>query len=357
MTTPSPPPSWWLPACRRRFGLSQVRPPDEPKPAPAWCLAEWERYVLWMAWIDNGKKPPRPPTFWAKVPDWAWTLNGEYRKAHPKPHPPPPPGQVAEKHSRWTLDQVGGFGFRLSWGLANSQWTVQEVVDLVCRMKEPHTGKPVRALSLERHPEEAKNDPFHLPLKAACHAATTWAGTKLQYRLWERCDQGNTWEGIQDSMDRFQPDVYEADIEDFPMDATLPIKFAAKYPDQPRMTLNAGFPGPELTESQIHPWYLPVADGGGDFACGTQAYSHSAWQGGVPPVPGRAGQMDRDAYWRGVPLCAIGGGLHSYPMIGLNQEGDGDLASQLGAVEMFAPHYGIEWLESCNGADLKLLGV
>jgi hypothetical protein len=44
-------------------------------------------------------------------------------------------------------------------------------------------------------------------------------------------------------------------------------------------------------------------------------------------------------------------------MIGVNQEGDGNLASQLGAVKPWAPHYGIEWFESLNADDLRLLGV
>lgn len=65
-----------------------------------WWLDEWDRYLLWEAYIDSGKKGPRPVGLWvnsagkAVSPGWAGNtleLVHKYRKEHPKPPPPLPP--------------------------------------------------------------------------------------------------------------------------------------------------------------------------------------------------------------------------------------------------------------------------
>jgi hypothetical protein len=65
-----------------------------------WVLDEWDRYLLWEAWLDSGRKGARPVGLWlgpsgkSVSPPWAgrtWKLVKSYRKAPPKPVPPIPP--------------------------------------------------------------------------------------------------------------------------------------------------------------------------------------------------------------------------------------------------------------------------
>jgi hypothetical protein len=65
-----------------------------------WVLDEWDRYLLWEAWIDSGRKGSRPYGLWRNPagkpisPAWAGrTLKivHKYRKAPPKPPTPAPP--------------------------------------------------------------------------------------------------------------------------------------------------------------------------------------------------------------------------------------------------------------------------
>lgn len=105
---PSPLPDWWLPLCRFRFGLVAERP-KAPKPAPKWCLQEWDRFARWHGWKDAGGKQPRPEGLWKRTPQWAWQLRRELLAARVKPPPPPPPGPP----SSWTLPGPWAF---TAWG-------------------------------------------------------------------------------------------------------------------------------------------------------------------------------------------------------------------------------------------------
>ena len=92
MTRPRVLPPWWMAACRRRFGLSPTRPPGMPKPAPKWCLEEWDKFLVWSGWRDSGAHPPRPKNTWPydDVPQWAWDLRVELVKHREHGKPPVP---------------------------------------------------------------------------------------------------------------------------------------------------------------------------------------------------------------------------------------------------------------------------
>jgi hypothetical protein len=100
MTVPTPLPDWWLPACRKHYGLAKTRPPEMPKPAPAWCITEWGTFDSWNAWRDKQPGYKRPAGLWLRVPDWAWVIRAELLRAHQTPPPPPPPPVPAPS---WTL--------------------------------------------------------------------------------------------------------------------------------------------------------------------------------------------------------------------------------------------------------------
>lgn len=65
-----------------------------------WMLDEWDRYLLWEAWIDHGRPGARPIGLWLNAagkpvsPGWAGTtlkLVHKYRDGPPPPPPPTPP--------------------------------------------------------------------------------------------------------------------------------------------------------------------------------------------------------------------------------------------------------------------------
>ena len=114
--TPAKLPAWFEPYTRWRFvGLprefpgSLVKYPRPPFPHRitlkeyGWVLDEWDRFALWSAWLDSGRKGPRPAGLWlGKVgqpvsPGWAVRTRRlilRYRGGLPTPPPPfpsPPP--------------------------------------------------------------------------------------------------------------------------------------------------------------------------------------------------------------------------------------------------------------------------
>jgi hypothetical protein len=60
------------------------------RPKYAAELGELDRFAAWLVWYEAGRKGKRPK-FDLPVPRWAWLIENEYRKAHPKPKPPHPP--------------------------------------------------------------------------------------------------------------------------------------------------------------------------------------------------------------------------------------------------------------------------
>jgi hypothetical protein len=344
---------WWLDACRLRVGLIKRPQPQVPHMTPPKYkaeLTELDKLAAWIGWVAIGKKPPRPPFIWKKVPQYAWVIWGEYQVAHPKPQPDPKPPPADRPYSRWTLEQIGGFGFRLAWvfrdGARTGGYTPTSLVERVKNAKEPHTGKRIRYLSIEGapqcNPNPETNEPYFEEFITACHAAG------IQARLWERTDDVD-WAHVEYMMDTYPGfDVYEADLEDFPVkDPTIPKKFAAKYPGKPRSTLYAG-----MVDASFYTDWINA-----DFAAGTQSYSHETWPDGHPVPPGIAGAMNQDCWWRGCWLIKGLNGLCSIPMIGVNQEGDGGVERQLPCVKDFDGNWGIEWFESCEDVDLKVFGI
>jgi hypothetical protein len=95
--------------------VARRRPPPRRVEAPAGCgrahltkpeytdeLHELDRFSAWLAWFEGQKHHPRP-FVWARVPDYAWTIEKEYSKAHPKPPPTPPPPPPPKPPPSWTL--------------------------------------------------------------------------------------------------------------------------------------------------------------------------------------------------------------------------------------------------------------
>jgi hypothetical protein len=109
--TPKKLPPWFVPYTRWRFvGLPypQARRkfprPRYPKNITVkefgWVLDEWDRFSLWMAWLDSGRKGARPVGLWLSPagkpvsPKWAGDtrkLVDAYRKGPAKPPAPAPP--------------------------------------------------------------------------------------------------------------------------------------------------------------------------------------------------------------------------------------------------------------------------
>jgi hypothetical protein len=109
--TPAKLPPWFEPYTRwrmigLRFAGAKRMFPRPPKPRHitvseyGWVLDEWDRYLLWEAWLDSGRKGARPVGLWLSPtakpvsPGWAgrtWRLVKQYRKAPPKPPAPVPP--------------------------------------------------------------------------------------------------------------------------------------------------------------------------------------------------------------------------------------------------------------------------
>lgn len=111
--TPTKLPPWFEPYTRwrmvgLRFPGAQRTFPRPPFPKhitvteSGWVLDEWDRYLLWEAWIDSGRKGIRPVGLWlsptgrAVSPGWAGRtlkLVHQYRDGNPvlPPAPVPPP--------------------------------------------------------------------------------------------------------------------------------------------------------------------------------------------------------------------------------------------------------------------------
>lgn len=325
-----------------------------------WAQDEWKTFKAWNAWRSGGRPSPRPTFLWLtqtgsnkrKVPAWAWQLRSEYLHANPSQPAP----SHDRPYSRWTLDQIGGFGLRIAWmftqGGRFGRTTPREFIELIKNAKDPITGAPLRFVSIEGYPAsndgELSNEPFMDDLIYYGHKAGK------QVRLWERTDLISGFDHIVGMLERHPGfDVYEADLEDMERaDASIAAKFAT-HPltkDMPRTTLYAGM-------GDAH-YYWPWIEA--EFAAGTQAYAHeNGFEGkpGHPVPPGITESMDRDCWWRGCYLIRGLDGKCSIPMIAVNQEGDGGLAHQLSTLEPFAGHGGIEWAETMSREDWALLGV
>lgn len=109
--TPTILPLWFVPYTQWRMLRARQIPvppgkflrPKQPKNITVkdygWVLDEWDRYLLWEAWIDSGRKGPRPIGLWVNAagkaisPGWAGDtlkLVHHYRPQNPPPPPPPP---------------------------------------------------------------------------------------------------------------------------------------------------------------------------------------------------------------------------------------------------------------------------
>jgi hypothetical protein len=110
-STPAKLPKWFEPYTRWRMvglrfaGARRTFPrPPFPKHITVtelgWVLDEWDRYLMWEAWIDSGRRGARPAGLWLSPtgrpisPGWAGRtlrLVHQYRKAPPPPPAPVPP--------------------------------------------------------------------------------------------------------------------------------------------------------------------------------------------------------------------------------------------------------------------------
>ena len=94
---------WRMVGLRYRAARTTFKRPPYPKHITVkefgWVLDEWDRYLLWEAWLDSGRKGARPVGLWlnsagkAISPPWAGRtlkLVKSYRKAPPAPPPPLP---------------------------------------------------------------------------------------------------------------------------------------------------------------------------------------------------------------------------------------------------------------------------
>lgn len=296
-------------------------------------IAEWEKFDEWAAWVDSGRKTPRPMVWLAVPPDhWpnhpevkldAWTL-GRLKLAHdrkpPVQHDKPGPPPAAR--SPWLNPPWLKTGSYITWGFVTGEFTPEQIA----RKAYDH-GYGWQ--SLEGFPAVQgglDNESYHDRLRTALHTLG------LAYGIWERSDQMRVQQAV-DIVRAHRPDFYEADIETFPLAIPdFPAQFATAFPGLPRRVLIAGMPDASFCK----PWI----DAGWD--CATQAYTG-------PNPQQTALNMDNDARWRGWGLNASG--HHTWPVLEINADGGKPLAAQLPDVAPWGRAIGVYADEFYTEAD------
>jgi len=330
--------AWWLDAARLRVGLLKRPQPQVPRlTRPKWNaeINELGEFAGWLLWFAGGKKGRRP-AFHARVPAWAWKVQGEYALAHPKPKPDPPgPKPGPEPVSRWKNPPWRGIGVHVTWGFNVGQFTPQQLADRIATTR-------IEWAFLELNPAEY-NEQYADAFRDALH------GHDRRFGIWERADAQKSFpesriEHVTRIVNSYKPEFYGADIEEFPVDTPeLPGQIAAAFPNLPRVMLVPGQPD----ASFLTPWFTA------GFDMMTQSYAANI---GQPPVPGIAGAVDHDTYWRGGPRNFIpapkgwgsewwqhGTGPHSVPIIETMAEGNPGLRAQADcdAIKWFGGNWSI----------------
>lgn len=318
----------WVDAARMKVGLVTHRDaphvPHLTRKSFGPELKELGDFGLWMSWLELGRKGPRPP-FDARVPEWAWTVEAEYRKKHAPPPKPPAPPTPAEAVSVWKNPPVLGRGFEVAWEFSAGQYTPAQLADRVARAGATNW-------SIEAMP--AHNEQFFADFVKYGKA------NGLKNLVWMRADawQGDvppSWDAIQQLLASQEWDGVGADIEVFPIyDPDLPQKIAEAFPNLYRTTIVAGMADASYyTDWEKYGW-----------DCKTEAY---AAQMGVTAEQIVYG-MESDAFWRGFPRNAVpapkgwaghGSGPHTVPILEINLEGNPGVQPQLSAVAAWSGTY------------------
>lgn len=318
MATPTPLPRWWMPACRRRFGLSAERPAGMPKPAPRWCLAEWARFEKWSRWLDRGARGPRPKGVWAPAPQWAKTLRRQIVAARPKPKPPPPPAPPPAR-SRWTDPPWNGPYLFLAWGLHSGDFTPDWIA-----AKAQTCG--LRAVCVQ---DEPGNDPYQADVKRALH------NRGVAYGTWGVPD-GDTINRTRE----YAPDFYMADIEEAPNPgAAWVAAFDTLLPDLPRAIVATGGGIPTVLDAA--PWV-------DHWDCAMQDYIVH----GPNMTPAASENL---AHWRLFKVNAAG--HQHWPVLEINAEGSPGLRDQLELVKPWGRAVGLYCAEYFRDDDWQAVAA
>jgi hypothetical protein len=170
---------------------------------PAW-------FWPWAAWMDSGKRGPRPPAAPKKIPLRIWAryaIHAASRKKLPPPPPPPPPRSPFESK-----------GVLTAWGMTTGDLRAGAVV----------ARARAAGYSYVLGQYTDGNEPYLAGLRDVCHAAG------LTFGLWDATPTPNRTAALA----RFQPELVMLESEGEPTDWPAIIhELDTRLPNVPRAVI------------------------------------------------------------------------------------------------------------------------